>query len=152
MADITKASTTKFGYKESLVKEMKELVDSFYSNMSTKILQMKKRQVRKMTATNLIDTTNDAKSSDNTHGSSSTTPGRNPAHSSIMKPGDSSRRLVHSVTVNSILQQSREWPLPSSDSLHNCEDTLSIDSSCPAMERNDQLASSSSNAMLKYIS
>lgn len=50
MADITKALTTKFGYKESLVKEMKELVDSFYSNMSTKILKMKTRQVRMMTA------------------------------------------------------------------------------------------------------
>ena len=151
MADITKASPTKFGYKESLVKEMKELVDSFYSNMSTKILKMKKRQMRKMTATNLIDTTKDAKSSDNTH-DNSTTLGRNPAYSSIMKAGDSSRRLVHSVTVNSILQQSQEWPLPSSDPLHNCEDTASIDSGCPAMERNDQRASSSSNVMFKYIS
>lgn len=104
IADIEwNAPSCKFARKDSMVKEMKDIVDSFYSSVSIKIKEMKKRQMRDiLTVAKSKHTKKDCTSISKTRW--------NPAHSSITKPGDSSKRLVHFTTVNSIVKQAQECP------------------------------------------
>jgi len=122
-----KASSPKYAYKDSLVKEMKEFVDSFYSKMSSKIpliIEMKTREMKEMNA--IVKANKSKRSSENVSCS-------NPIYPSIQKPGDSSRKLVHYVSAKSILQQSQEWPLSGSSFLNKETDAISMDSACPSM-------------------
>ena len=97
------ASSCKFAHKDSIVKEMKEIVDSFYSSVSIKIKEMKKRQMR--------DILTVAKSKHMKKDYTSRSKMRwNSVYSSITKPADSSKRLVHFTTANSIVKQAQEWP------------------------------------------
>ena len=106
---------------------MKEFVDSFYSKMSSKIpliIEMKTREMKEMKAT--VKASKSKRYSENVSCS-------NPKYSSIQKPGDSSRKLVHYVSAKSILQQTQEWPLSGSSSLNKETDAISMDSACPSM-------------------
>ena len=107
---------------------MKEFVDSFYSKMSSKIpliIEMKQREMKEMKA--IVKANKSERSSDKNVSVS------NLIYSSIQKPGDSSRKLVHYVSAKSILQQSQEWPLTGSASLNKETDAISIDSACRSM-------------------
>ena len=139
------ASSSEFAYKETLVKEMKELVESFYSKMSSKIsliMELKKREMAEMKET-VKDSEKHKKSGYNCKESSENIYASEPAYSSIEEPGDSSRRLVHCASAKSILQQCQEWPLPSPASLNKAADTTSIDNASPSMSSNDRPVSAS---------
>ena len=123
-----KASSSHCAYKETLVKEMKEIVDAFYFKMSSKIpliIEMKKRELREINGITK-DMKKDTlfKSTKNANYSLENMRCNNPAYLSTPIPGDPPKSCVHYITAKSILQQSREWPASSS----RAEDTVSIDS------------------------
>lgn len=135
-------SSSKSAYKGILVKEMKELVEAFYTKMSTKIpliKEMKKREIREMKEI-VKDMKKNRKAGKQSSGNNSCS---NPVYSSIKKPGDSTGRLVHYVSAKSILQQFKEWPSPCPSTLNKAYDTASVDSACPSMGSDDYAVSTS---------
>ncbi|KAL9960826.1 hypothetical protein ACROYT_G034331 [Oculina patagonica] len=136
-----KASASKFVYKEALVAEMREFVDSFHSEMCTKktaiikkyepamkeIKAKRKREKQSKEFRNLCEGT-------------STITFRNPVYSG--SPGEHSfdlkRKLLGTESSKCILDQPQPWHSPSAAALNHARKSSNPGSTCPSRRKDER--------------